>query len=151
MTVPPNVVGFFCEDIREEKTGHTIIGIFPDNMNVSALPGALPKLGVYIRCHVDPSEDVGPISGKLVFADGDEIPLADFDEAAVKKTQEETRKKGTPIAGFIMIAVAMMVQIKEAGRILAIVKIGKTEILAATLNIQVDPASPAATASPPPT
>jgi hypothetical protein len=149
MSAPLNVVGLFCEDVREEKTGHTVIGILPDNMNVSALPGALPRLGIYIRCHVDPSAEIGAISGKLRFADGEEIHLATFDETAVKKTQAETRDKGTPLAGFIMVAVAMMVQIKVAGSISAFVNIGGAEILAASLNIQVDhPTSPAATATP---
>jgi hypothetical protein len=150
MTRPSNIVGLFCEDIREEKFGHTIIGIFPDNMNVSALPCALPKLGIYIRCHIDPLTEIGSISAKLKFADGEEIPLAEFNEAAVKKTQTETREKGTPLAGFIMIAVAMMVQVKQAGLISALVKIGDDEILATTLNIQIDPAIPSATASPQP-
>src|SRR5258708_7688413 len=98
MTKPSNIVGLFCEDIPEEKTGHTIIGIFPDNMNVAALPGALPKLGIYIRCHIDPRAKIKNLSAKLRFANGEEIPLASFDEAAIKKTQAETRDKGTPLA-----------------------------------------------------
>jgi hypothetical protein len=150
MTQPWNIVGIFCEDVREEKTGHTIIGIFPDNMNVPALPGALPKLGIYIRCHVDPSAEIKGLSAKLRSVDGEEIQLAAFDEAAIKKTQAETREKGTPLAGFIMIAVAMMVQVRQPGRMIAIVNVDDTEVIAASLNLQVDPTIPVATASPPP-
>ena len=150
MTQPWNIVGLFCEDIREEKTGHTLLGIFPDNMNVASLPGALPKLGIYIRCHIDPLLEIKSLSAKLRFVDGEETQLASFDEATIKKTQADTREKGTPLAGFIMLAVAMMVQIKAAGRLLVIVNVGDTEILAGSLNIEVDPASLAATASPPP-
>jgi hypothetical protein len=150
MTKQGNIVGLFCEDVREEKTGHTVIGIFPDNVNVPALPGALPKLGVYVRCHLDPRAKIKNLSAKLRLADGEEIQLASFDEATIKKTQAEAREKGTPIAGFIMIAVAMMVKVKEAGLMLAIVNVGGTEVLAASLNLQVEPAIVAASASPPP-
>jgi hypothetical protein len=150
MTKHGNIVGLFCEDVREEKTGHTVIGIFPDNVNVPALPGALPKLGVYVRCHLDPRAKIKNLSAKLRLADGEEIQLASFDEATIKKTQAEAREKGTPIAGFIMIAVAMMVKVKEAGLMLAIVNVGGTEVLAASLNLQVEPAIVAASASPPP-
>jgi len=148
--IKANIIGLFCEDIREEKTGHTIIGIFPDNANVPSVPGALPKLGVYIRCHIDPRAKIKSLSAKLRLADGEEIQLAAFDEAAIKKTQAETRQKGTPLAGFIMIAVALRVKVTEAGRMLAIVNVGGTDVLAASLNLQLDPASLAASASQPP-
>jgi hypothetical protein len=149
MSVPWNIVGVFCEDIREEKTGHTIIGIFPDNLEVPQMPGALPKLGIYVRCHLDPAADVGEVSLKMKFPDGQEVPLAKFDEAAVKKTQADTRAKGTPLCGLVLIAVAGMVQLREPGRILAIVTIRDEEVLAAAIHFQLA-ATPSPTASLPP-
>ena len=139
MNRPWNIVGVFCEDIREEKTGHTLIGILPDNLSVPEVPGAIPKLGIYVRCHVETHANVGPISLKLKFADGEIVKLADFSEAKVKATQEDARNKGAPLAGFVLLAVAVMVQIRTTGRILAIVEIGKEEVLAAALNIQIPP------------
>jgi hypothetical protein len=146
MSVPWNVVGLFCEDVREEKTGHTVIGVFPDNMEVPHLPGALPKLGLYVRCHVDPMADVGEVSLKLKFPDGNEVPLTKFDEATVKKTQADTRAKGTPLCGLVLIAVAAMVQLGGPGRLLAIVTIAGEEVLAATINFELAPTAPSPTA-----
>jgi hypothetical protein len=150
MTIAPNVVGIFCEDVREEKTGHTIIGIFPDNVEVPHMPGAIPKLGIYVRCHIDPIAETGEISLKLKFPNGEESALlAKFDEATVKKTQADTRARGTPLCGLVLIAVLGMVQLREPGRILAIVTISGEEVLAGSLNFGLDP-NPPATASPPP-
>jgi hypothetical protein len=145
MTIAPNVVGIFCEDVREEKTGHTIIGIFPDNMEVPHMPGAIPKLGIYVRCHVDPMADIGEVSLKLKFPNGEESALSKFDEAAVKKTQADTRAKETPLCGLILIAVLGMVQLREPGRISAIVTLGGEEVLAAAINFELA-ATPAPTA-----
>lgn len=150
MSIPWNVVGLFCEDVREEKTGHTVIGIFPDNMEVAQMPGAIPKLGLYVRCHVDPAADVGEVSLKLKFPDGGEVPLAKFDEDAVKKTQADTRAKGTPLCGLVLIAVAGMVQLKQPGRLLAIVTIGGEEVLAAAIHFGLAANQTDANASLPP-
>jgi hypothetical protein len=152
MNAPWNIVGLFCEDIREEKSGqHTLIGIMPDNMAVPHMPGAIPKLGIYARCHVDPNVDVGSISLKLKFPDGEEAPLSNFDEAAVKKVQTDTRVKGTPLSGFLLIGLLGMLKLPAPGRVLAIVTIGGQEVVAAAINFELTPEATAdATASQPP-
>ena len=102
----------------------------------------------YTRCHVDPNADVGSISLRLKFPDGAEAPLSSFDEAAVKKVQADTRAKGTPLSGFLLIAVLGMVKLPTPGRILAIVTIGGQDVLAAGINFELAPADTAvATAS----
>ena len=59
MTGKSNVMKFsaialFCEDIREEKSGqYAIAGILPDRLNVKRLPTVLPKLGIYLRFHLN--------------------------------------------------------------------------------------------------
>jgi hypothetical protein len=41
-------MGVFCDDIREEVQGmHSLVGIYPDNVNVPVVPRMMPKLGLY--------------------------------------------------------------------------------------------------------
>lgn len=132
-----SVVAVFCEDVREEKAGSdTILGVFPDNINVSAIPGMLPRMGIYVRVHIDPEPDPGAISIRLQFPDGAETPLTTLDPALVLKSRNDARNSGHPIAGLISKTVATPFPLPQAGRILVWVKVGDTDYLAAALNVQ---------------
>ncbi len=134
-----NVVGLFCEDIREEKTGvHTLVGVFPDNLNVSELPGMMPKLCIYVRFHLDVNADVRSITAMLRFPTSEQS-LGGFDPDLIKKTQEDSRKKGTPLAGLILKGISGPIKIPGPGRILAIAKVNDDEIVCGSLNIQKAP------------
>jgi hypothetical protein len=135
MKAPWNIFVLFCEDIREEKSGqHSLVGILPDNLSVPHLPGVIPKLGVYARCHVDPEADVGSISLKLRFPDGEETAFGSFGAEKVKEVQSESKAKGTPFAGFIMVTVLGMLKLPKPGRVLGIVSIGGKDIVAGAVN-----------------
>jgi hypothetical protein len=142
-----HAIGLFCEDVREEKTGHSLIGIMPDNLRVSSVPGVLPKLGMYFRVHLDPAADAVAISSKVRFPDGTEHVLSTFDQGAVRATQEQSRSKGAPWVGFVMVAVASPLPIPAEGRICAVVTVGDEDIVCGALNVEI---TPEATASPPP-
>src|SRR3954452_971566 len=91
---PVSVVAFFCEDIREEKSGQDIIiGVFPDNLNLTpsgpsegAGTTVITKLGLYVRLHFDVN-DTPPrqISARLVNADGTDIQLPGWTPEIIKK------------------------------------------------------------------
>lgn len=109
-----NIVGFFCEDIREEKTGQiTLIGILPDNISVPPIPanapdGArarMPKLAVYIRIHISPDENVRSMATKLVLSGGDEISLGEIDAAVIAQAKKEATDAGLPVAGIVHHAI----------------------------------------------
>jgi len=136
--LPVSIVGFFCEDIREEKAGtDTIIGIMPDNVNVRSIPCVFPKLGIYIRIHLDPAHDPGEIQLKLALPDGSEFSLGRFEASLVTNSIDTARAGGGPLAGLISRAVASPFRIPAAGRIRAIVTVKGTEYIAAALNVQI--------------
>ena len=143
-----NAVGIFCDDVREDKGGHTIIGTLPDNMIVNTVPGTLPKLAIYIRIHLDPTAEIRAVSSKLRFPDNSEVPLSSFEAPQIKKLQADAREKGTPYVGIISMAVAALFQIPAAGRILAIAEINGEEIICAALNIEEQPTSSATASAP---
>src|SRR5688572_15722901 len=73
-------IGFFCEDIRDEKSGQdTLIGILPDHLAVPAFPGMLPKLGIYVRIHLSLDANPKIIRVKLKQPDATFVELAVFD------------------------------------------------------------------------
>src|SRR5262245_1416449 len=77
-----SVIALFCEDIREEKSGQdTIIGILPDALNVPQFPGALPKLGIYVRFHLNAESEFRSIRTRLRIPGANDLPLATVDES----------------------------------------------------------------------
>lgn len=136
--MPPwQAVGLFCEDIREEKSGQdTLVGILPDNVNLTKIPGVIPKLCLYVRVHVDLEADITAIVASLRFPDGTEQSLGSFDSDFIKKTQKEAREKGAPFAGFIAKGIGGPLNVSVPGQILAIAKIDNEEVVCAFVNIQ---------------
>jgi hypothetical protein len=142
-----SAIGLFCEDIREEKSGQdTIIGVMPDNMNVPTVPGALPKLALYLRILFDPAYDLGQINVKLVLPDNKEMPLGSWDKAVVEKAITDSQTNNIPIVGLIFKAILAPFPVAAAGKFLAVVTANGVEYVSAVLNIEVV----SATASPPP-
>ena len=142
-----HAIGIFCEDVRDEKQSHSLIGVMSDNVNVPAIPGMFPKLGIYVRINVSPSADIGPISLKLHNPNGTQLQLAGFDADFVKKTQQEAADKGSPWAGFMITGIASPFPIEAPGIVLLVATLAGEEVVCAVLNVQL---IPSATASVPP-
>lgn len=154
-----NVVGMFCEDIREEKSGQiSLIGILPDNINIASPPldrpmsrAAIPKLALFVRIHIGIDYDVGPMSLQLTLPDERKIDLGAIERSFVEKSKKEARAKRLPIAGIISRVVLMNFQLPESGIVTAILEAGQEKHICAVLNAQImQQVSPAPTASEPP-
>jgi hypothetical protein len=107
--IQTSVLGFFCEDIREEKSRnrYTIVGTFGQNINVrkSRIPAenedaiaVMPRLCLYLRANFDPTAPINPIPWRLIFPDGTE-EQREFGEALIKRSQANANKRGYPVAG----------------------------------------------------
>jgi hypothetical protein len=133
------VIALFCDDIREEKIGTvSVIGIYPDNINVPKVPLALPKCGIYTRISFpvnnEPPERIALL---LVHADGTEVPLTILNTELIKKARSEAQAKGAPKAGLISTALLVPFEIKKEGRINVIAKIDDEDVVCGTLNVQL--------------
>ncbi len=130
------VIGLFCEDIREEKAGtNTIVGIMPDNLHVTKIPGVLHKLALYVRINIDPTAQPVPISITLKMPDGSVMPLGEITSEFVSKACIEAQQSGAPVAGILSRVVFGTLPIQMPGRIVATAKVGADELFCATLNI----------------
>src|SRR4051794_14344887 len=121
-----NAIGLFCDDIREEN--RTLLGIFTDHLALGRLPGALPKMGIYVRVHVAADAPPQRISVHLVSPDNS-TELGGFDLDFVKRTQEDSRRNEMPLAGFIVTAIAAPMIFSQAGQIHLVARFGDEETI----------------------
>lgn len=144
-----SIVSLFCEDIREEKQNtDSLMGIMPDNLNVPG-PGAIPRMALYTRIHLNPAFDPGRIHIRIVQANGEEVSLGDIEPHLVKKARDDAVAAGVPIAGVISRAVFGNFPIKAEGVVRAIVLAAGTETISAMLNVKFIGAASAPSASAP--
>jgi Family of unknown function (DUF6941) len=140
------IVGFFCEDIREEKSGQdTIIGILPDNLQVAQTPGMIPKLGVYIRFLLDKDDAVKSINIRVAPPASPEMPIGDLGHL-IEQAKAEAASRDMPYAGMIAKAIMAPFPVFAPGRIAIIVRVDGVDRVCAVLNVVS--AGPTPTASP---
>jgi len=130
-----HAVGLFCEDIRQERSGQSLMAIWPDNLHVPVIPSTIPRLSVFVRINVDPLANIGSISVVLRLFDGSENRIGGFTEENVKDTQKSSRDSDLPWAGFMISAVAFGFQINSTGKLLLVVRVGDEEVICGALNI----------------
>lgn len=134
-----SAVALFCEDIREEVSGmSTLIGIYPDNVHVGALPFIFPKLSVFMRLNMTISS-APPNNVEYWLTSPDQIPFprSVIDKEIIKRAYKEAREKGGTNAGTISKATMNLLQIRSEGRLNLMVSVDGLEIVAGTLNVQV--------------
>jgi hypothetical protein len=142
-----HAVGLFCEDIRQEQNGQSLMAIWSDNLHVPGLPAILQRISVFIRIHIDPHASVGSISAVLRLFDGSENSIGGFTEDNVKDTQKASRESGLPWAGFMLSAIAFGFPISSSGKLLLVVRVGDEELVCGALNIVSDNPTTSSTSS----
>ena len=135
-----SVVALFCSDVREEKGGTvTLVGIFPDNLNIPKIPGSFARMCVYVRMHLRTDFDPGPLFARIVMPGGQEISRSDVQDELLNETRKKAKASGTPNVGLISTFVVSPLLIAKAGRIQALVTVGNKEYVAGSLNVQLAP------------
>lgn len=131
-----SIVALFCEDIREEKAGtDSIIGVLPDNMAVPSLPGAMAKLGAYIRIQLPLQNPPNEILGFLKTPWNQTVPLGKVDRALIDLSIKQAKATNLPLAGLLLKGVVGPLNIPMAGLMTIVVVIDGVEQVAAMLNV----------------
>lgn len=143
---PSSVVGLFCEDIREEKSGQdTLIGILPDNMQLSPHPSAphqegiplFPKLGLYVRIHLDIDHKPSECTLRVRNTDGSLMAVGSWDQHVIDRAFNDAKQNQMPYVGLIQKMIMSPLPIPSSGKIVATVLLENREYIAATLNVIV--------------
>ncbi len=141
--LPISITSIFCEDIREEKSGGEIlVGIMPDNINVSSFPFIFPKFSIYTRVNLDPKATIRDLSIWLRRQNGEEVSLGTLDPQVVDQAKTDAIKREFPIAGLIFRAVIQAFPLVDAGIISVVIKEGAEEYIGGALNVQQIPPPP---------
>jgi hypothetical protein len=124
---------------REERSGQdTIIGVLPDRINVTSMPGMLPKLCLYVRVHISPPDaDVGPVSAKMIMPDGQVLIANKMEDDKIAQSKSRAAQDGSPYMGLILRFVVAPLAITKPGRILAEVEIGEHKEICGALHINL--------------
>lgn len=143
-------IAIFCDDIREEKSGQdTLIGIFPDNMSAPSFPGAIPKLGIYLRIQFDADDPPKAIAARLNTPWGEVFKLGEGNEELISRAVGEAIDHNIPIAGIIMKMVFAPFRLPSAGAAKVTVTIDGEDKVCGIMNILHAPTT-SSTAPPPP-
>src|SRR5262245_674883 len=119
---PFKVVGLFCEDIRQEKSGQdTLVGVLSDNLSVPNAPVLIPKLGIYIRVQLDKDASPRTLRIKLRVPGGPDVPVTSLDDL-ISQARADADTHGLPFAGLIARGVISPFPVHALGKIEAIVE-----------------------------
>jgi hypothetical protein len=139
------VVGLFCEDVREEVSRQlTLIGLFPDTLNVEAVnPGSdghavFPKLALFVRVNVSIDDPVETMALKLVFPNGQRIGIGEVSKDLIQRSKDEAAASELPFAGIRHHAVMQGFAVPQSGPILGVLDTGAQQITCAVLNIRLN-------------
>jgi hypothetical protein len=133
-----SVIGLFCEDIRQEKDGRDmLIGIFPDNIKVSNIPGTFGKICLYTRFHVSTEYEPKSMFIEFIAPDGTKMLKHDIPNDLIAQTYDDARAKKQPLVGFVSRAQIGPLSVQTAGRFEIMATIDDDTILAGLLNIAV--------------
>jgi hypothetical protein len=143
MKIPAvTAIALFCEDIREEVGGtFTIVGIYPDNVNLTKIPAILPKLCVYIRVNFGPdaaAKSIKTIKAHLSIPDGQSIELGEMDTAKVQEAIAAVKTSGKQ-SGVILRTYFSGFNVPKAGLLQLQVEVGGETYLAGALNVVEGP------------
>ena len=147
---PISVIAFFCEDVREETSGtHTIVGVFPDNLNIGATPGMLAKLGIYVRMQMSFEAHPQKVIVRVKVPGGLNLELGKFD-SVIEEAKTAAKNIGMPFFGLIAKGTVSPLPIPTPGQIEAVVEIDGREHVCGVLNLIQSPAPTPASNEPSP-
>ena len=131
-------VAFFCDDIRHEVGDrNTFVGTLPDNFEVPAVPGLIPKLGIAVRIHVPVELEPNDLNVFISVPGENRELMAAVDKGAIASTLETARAQGAGMGGFIINAVASPFHVHQAGKVLLECECGDDRFTLGSLNIVV--------------
>lgn len=136
-----SIVALFCSDVRQERGGtETIVGVFPDNVDVPSIPSGFTQLCVYVRMHVRPSFCPTKIITRLVLPDGSELDRSEMEMGLFERSREKAVAGKSAYFGLIARFVMAPMPITQEGRLQAIVSVDGKDHIAGALNFRLAPA-----------
>jgi hypothetical protein len=130
-------IALFCDDIREEKANReTLVGVYPDNVNLPGLPGSFPKICIYLRVNVRLGFDPGKIIATVMLPGNVELVREEVGADVVASSQQKAKDTNAFYAGLKAKIVLSPLKVDQAGRISVIVTAAGKDHIAGALNLR---------------
>lgn len=118
-----NAITFFCNDIREEKSGQvSLIGVFDDVVRVESLPTIVPKIAIMAMLSVSTSEEFNLQTVRVFFEDGETLVSEEIPDDVRQAEKDAIRKalNATPPQDWATMRVVVHmanVKVPQGGRL----------------------------------
>lgn len=134
--LPISGIALFSEDVRREMDNLvTVVGVMPDNLEVPGFPGALAKLALYARIHIDIDFDPNPLRLHIAVNGTKSFEITSFEADLVNRTREDARDKQNPYAGLLAHSVFSPFPVPEAALLEVVMSYGNEEAVIGALRI----------------
>jgi hypothetical protein len=133
----------FCEDIRQEQNSvDTLVGVLPDNINVTTTPVVLPKFAMYIRVVFPLSKIPSTISVQLLTPwNAEPAKLGEVSSEQIVAAVDEARAQDSDAVRFNFKVIGANFTVPNPGKVVVITSVDKTNIQAGILSFRLQPPS----------
>lgn len=134
------IVALFCEDVRVEQTGQeTLVGVLPDNIQVAAIPGLMPKLATYVRCNFSSDFSLKTLRIKMIAPNGDVLMDNIVDQEIIQQTVRESSENGAAIYSIKSFAIFSPFNVAEVGHFNVMSVVNDEEHLSGAIRFGLTP------------
>jgi hypothetical protein len=144
-----NAVGWFCDDVREEKGNKdTIVGIYSEVATVASFPGSFKRILIYVRLHVDIDQEINELKLFLKVPKADEEEIAVFDLEDFEEGRKLARLRTMP---YIDVATQVSVEplrVPAEGLVQATLQLNDERTVVAAMLVRKRPSRPNASEPP---
>ncbi len=129
-------ITIFCEDIREELGNKvSLIGILPDNLNLSSIPGTLPKLGIYTRIHIPITWEPCALKMFMSAPGTERMLIGETSLELMAESLDMAKRLGGLNGGLTISTIAQSFHIPEPGRIVLECEAPNETFVTGSLNL----------------
>ena len=130
-----SAIGLFCEDIREEKSGSlSLIGVLGDTLAVPDFPGAMPKIGTYVRINLSTEIIINEFNINLKIDENNIVNITKISKDLINKSIYDTKALGNNISGIYSHTIFSPFPVNKPGRIILMLNWDGGEIILGSLN-----------------
>jgi len=136
-------VALFCDDIRFEKSNQeTLVGVFPDNIEVENLPGVMPKLSIFVKVNCSAGFNLRSLTNRFIDPEGNIIFENSAEQQIIDQAAKDAEQEQSPSFGVKSTIISAPFQFNISGRYLLVSVINDEECLSGFLNIKVKASNP---------
>jgi len=136
-----SAVTLFCEDIRIEKSEQqTLVGVLKDALEITKIPGALPRLAVFTRLSADVDFDMSELTVRFLEPSGKLIAENIIENEMIKNARDRAIRTNNPTHGVVAMFQLSMLPVESEGIFSVVCTVNGSETRSGYINIRLSQA-----------